>query len=60
MARWWHPGVCPCPAAVGREGVGGIGSGVGDESVAAAVLAVGLEGGDWHVRLQPYLSLCKK
>ncbi len=28
--------------------------------VAAAVLAVGLEAGDWHVRLWPYISLCKK
>ncbi len=43
-----------------QEGVGGIGGGVGDESAAAAVLAVGLEGSDWHVRLWPYLSLCKK
>jgi hypothetical protein len=24
------------------------------------VLAVGLEGGDWHVRLRSYLSLCDK
>ncbi len=60
MARWWHHGVCHCPAAVGREGVVGIGGGVGDESVAAAVLVVGLEGGNWHVRLWPYLSLCEK
>jgi hypothetical protein len=52
--------VCRCPAAVGGEGVGGIGGGVGDESAAATVLAVGLEGGDWHMRLWPYLSLCKK
>ncbi len=58
--RWWHRGVCCCPAAVGGEGVGGFGGGVGEESVAAAVLAVGLEGGNWHVRLWPYLSLCKK
>ncbi len=43
-----------------RRGVGGIGGGVGDELAAAAVLAVGLEGGDWHVKLRPYLSLCKK
>ncbi len=54
MARWWHCGVCHCPAAVNREGVGSVGGGVGDESVAAAVLAVGLEGGNWHVRLWPY------
>jgi hypothetical protein len=58
--RWWHHGVCRCPAAVGREGVGGVGGGVGDKLAAAAVLAVGLEGSDWHVRLQPYLSLCEK
>jgi hypothetical protein len=42
------------------EGVGGVGGGVGDESAAVAVLAVGLEGGKWLVRLRPYLSLCKK
>jgi hypothetical protein len=58
--RWWHRGVCCCPAAVVREGIGGVGSGVSDELAAAAVLAVGLEGGNWHVRLWPYLSLCKK
>ncbi len=45
----WHCGVCCCPAAVGGEGVGSVGSGVGDESVAAAVLAVGLEGGGWQL-----------
>ena len=60
MARWWHHGVCGCPAAVSGEGVSGVGGGVGDESAAAEVLAVGLEGGNWHVRLWPYLSLCKK
>ncbi len=60
MARWWHHGVCRCPAAVGGEGAGGVGGGVGDESAAAAVLAVDLEGSDWHVRLWPYLSLCQK
>ncbi len=60
MARWRHRGICHCPAAVGREGVGGVGGSVGDESAAAAVLAVGLEGGNWHVRLRPYLSLCEK
>ncbi len=60
MARWWHRGVHCCLAAVSGEGVGGVGGGVGDELAAAAVLAVGLEGGDWHVRLRPYLSLCKK
>jgi hypothetical protein len=60
LARWWHHGICRCPAAVGREGVGGVGGGVGDELAAAAVLAVGLEGGNRHVRLRPYLSLCKK
>jgi hypothetical protein len=37
-------GVCCCPAAVGRERVGGVGGGVGDESAAAAVLAVGFGG----------------
>ncbi len=57
MARWWHRGVCP--AAVGGEGVGGVDGGVGDKLGAAAVLAVGLEGGGWHMRLWPYLSLCK-
>ncbi len=36
------------------------GGGVSDKLAAAAVLAVGLEGCNWHVRLQPYLSLCKK
>ncbi len=55
MARWRHIGVCRCPAAVGGEGVSGVGGGVSDESAAAAVLAVGLKGVDWHVRLRPYL-----
>ncbi len=60
IGRWWHRGVCRCLAAVSGEWVSGVGGGVGDESAAAAVLAVGLEGGDWHVRLWPYLSLCNK
>ena len=60
LARWWHRSICRCLAAVGGEWVGGIGGGVGDKSVAAAVLAVGLEGGNWHVRLRPYLYHCAK
>jgi hypothetical protein len=47
LVRWWHRGIRCCLAAVGREGVGGVGGGVGDESAAASVLAVGLEGGNW-------------
>ncbi len=45
MARWWHRGLCPCPAAVGGEGVGGVGGGVGDESAAAAGGSVSSEFG---------------
>jgi hypothetical protein len=46
LTRRWHHGICCCPEAVGGEGVRGVGGGVGDELAAAAVLAVGLEGGD--------------